>query len=149
MATWADLAAAEPEMASAGWALLSHPGFGFGYLATVRRDGGPRLHPIDPVLAAGHLTAFIVPSPKLEDLRRDRRYALHSCGAEDVHDEFCVSGEATVVTDPTLRDAAAAACPFTPGDDHVLVEFGIDRALWAHYATPPRWPPAYSHWSSD
>lgn len=94
MATWAEFEAAAPEMAAAGWALLSHPGFGFGYLATVRRDGGPRLHPINPVLAAGCLTTFIVPSPKLDDLRRDGRYALHSCGAEDVHDEFCVTGRA-------------------------------------------------------
>jgi len=148
MATWEEFAAEVPEIAAAGWGLLSHPGFGFGYLATVRRDGGPRLHPIDPVLAAGHLTAFIVPSPKLEDLRRDGRYALHSSGAENVDDEFCVTGGATVVRDEGLREAALAACHFTPGDDHVLVDLGIDSALWAHYSTPPSWPPVYTRWAA-
>jgi hypothetical protein len=63
MATWAEFEGAEPEMAAAGWRLLSQPGFGFGYLATVRRDGEPRIHPINPVRAAGHPVAFIVPSP--------------------------------------------------------------------------------------
>lgn len=54
-------------------------GLGLGFLATTRPDGGPRVHPICPVLA-GNLYAFIVPGPKLADLRRDPRYryALHS-----------------------------------------------------------------------
>jgi len=148
VATWAEFETAAPEMAAAGWRLLSHPGFGFGYLATVRRDGGPRLHPINPILAAGQLTAFIVPSPKLEDLRRDGRYALHSCGAEHVDDEFYVTGRALVAASPELLGAALAACHFTPGADHELVEFGIDAALWAHYSTPPSWPPVYTRWAA-
>ena len=148
MATWADFETAAPEMAAAGWRLFSHPGFGYGYLATVRRDGGPRLHPINPILAAGRLVAFIVPSPKLADLRRDGRYALHSSGAENVDDEFCVAGRATIPEDQGLRAAALAACHFTPGSDHELVELGIDSALWAHYSTPPSWPPAYTRWAA-
>lgn len=148
MATWAEFEAAAPEMAEAGWRLFSHPGFGFGYLATVRRDGTPRLHPINPLLAAGRLVAFIVPSPKLGDLRRDGRYALHSTGAENVDDEFCVSGRAEVAQDRWLRDAALAACHFMPGDDHTLVDFSVDSALWAHYSTPPSWPPAYTRWAA-
>jgi len=148
VATWAQFEAAEPEMATAGWGLFSHPGFGFGYLATVRRDGGPRIHPINPVLAAGHLVAFIVPSPKLRDLLRDGRYALHSTGAEDVNDEFYLAGTAEPVTDPDLTAASLAACHFTPGEDHVLVELGVETALWAHYSSPPSWPPSYRSWSA-
>jgi hypothetical protein len=135
-------------MAAAGWGLLSHPGFGFGYLATVRRDGGPRIHPINPVLAAGQLVAFIVPSPKLADLLRDGRYALHSSGAEDVNDEFCLMGRAERVRDRDLQAASLAACRFIPGEDHVLVELDMQRALWAHYSSPPSWPPTYRRWSS-
>lgn len=148
MATWERFEASQPDMAQAGWGLLSHPGFGFGYLATVRRDGGPRIHPINPFLAAGHLVAFIVPSPKLADLRRDGRYALHSSGAENVDDEFYLAGRARLVEDPELRTASLAACPFPPGEDHVLVEFEIETALWAHYSSPPSWPPAYRKWSA-
>lgn len=147
-AGWAQFEAAEPEMAAAGWRLFSHPGFGFGYLATVRRDGGPRVHPINPVLAAGQLVAFIVPSPKLEDLRRDGRYALHSTGAEDITDEFYVAGRAELVEEVGLAAAAVEACHFTPAEDHVLVKFGIETALWAHYSSPPSWPPDYRRWQS-
>lgn len=148
MATWEQFEATEPEMARAGWRLLSHPGFGFGYLATVRRDGGPRIHPINPVLAAGHLVAFIVPSPKLADLLRDGRYALHSAGAEDVNDEFYLAGSAEPAEDPELRAASLAACHFPPGEDHVLVGLSIETALWAHYSSPPSWPPTYRRWSA-
>ena len=63
-------------------------------------------------------------------------------------DEFCVTGGATVVRDEGLREAALAACRFTPGDDHVLVDLGIDSALWAHDSTPPSWPPVYTRWAA-
>jgi hypothetical protein len=33
------------------------------------------------------------------------------------------------------------------GDDHVLVELDVHRAMWARYATPPSWPPTYLRWS--
>jgi len=100
------------------------------------------------VLAAGHLVAFIVPSPKLADLLRDGRYALHSSGAEDVNDEFCLMGRAERVRDRDLQAASLAACRFIPGEDHVLVELDMQRALWAHYSSPPSWPPTYRRWSS-
>ncbi len=99
------------------------PGFGFAYLATVAPDGGPRIHPVNLVWADGSLAAFIVPSPKLADLRRPpHRYALHSTGSADVDDELAVCGRAREIDDPVRRAAAVAACPFAPGDDHVLVE---------------------------
>jgi hypothetical protein len=63
MARWADLESSAPELAAAGRALLFHPGVGFGYLATIRADGGPRVHPIMPLIADGRLQAFLVPSP--------------------------------------------------------------------------------------
>lgn len=49
-----------------------NPGFAFGYLATVRPDGGPHIHPVMPVIAGDHLEVVVVPSPKLEDLPRPR-----------------------------------------------------------------------------
>jgi len=146
MATWAELDAAEPEIAEAGRRLLFHPGVGFGYLATVRADGSPQVHPVMPLIAKGRLEVFVVPSPKLDDLRRDGRYALHSSQTADVDDEFCVEGRTEVVEGEERRAAALAAHPASVGDDHVLVELGIDRALWAHYSKPPSWPPAYRSW---
>jgi hypothetical protein len=149
MATWAELEAQSPEIAAAGRRLLFHPGFGFGYLATVRADGGPRVHPVNPVIAAGRLWVFVVPSRKLDDLRRDGRYALHSVGAEDVNDELYLDGRARVVEDADgeVRAAAEAACHFPVPPHHVLVELDVARVLWAHYAEPPSFPPAYRRWA--
>jgi hypothetical protein len=147
MHSWHEMAESAPEMAAAGRQLLFHPGFGFAYLATVRADGGPRLHPVNPVIADGHLYVFMVPaSPKLDDLRRDGRYAMHSSGAENADDEFYLTGRASEVSDPHSRAAAVAAYHGPVADDHVLFEFGIEHVLWAHYTTPPSWPPEYRRW---
>src|SRR4029079_4762050 len=92
MANWAAFAAAAPELAAEGRRLFYQYGVGLGFLATIRKDGGPRLHPIRPIVTDGGLLAFINPSPKCNDLRRDGRYALHAFTPEDVDDEFCVPG---------------------------------------------------------
>jgi hypothetical protein len=65
-----------------------------------------------------------------------------------VDGEFCWAGRAALVDELALRAAALAACHFTPGDDHVLMELGIDSGLWARYSSPPSWPPTYRRWSA-
>src|SRR5215211_4082394 len=100
MATWAEFEAAMPEMAGAGRALLFQHGPGLAYLATVRKDGGPRIHPVCPVIADGDLYAFIGRSPKLYDLLRDGRYALHTFPCEDRDHELFITGRAIPVSDP-------------------------------------------------
>ena len=74
MAAWHELRSARSELAAAGRDLLYPHGMGLGFLATVRPDGGPRLHPMWPLLTDDELFAFIIPSPKQADLRRDGRY---------------------------------------------------------------------------
>jgi hypothetical protein len=147
MATWAELEASAPEIADAGRRLLFHPGFGFGYLATVRADGGPRVHPVNPVIAAGRLWVFVVPSPKLDDLRRDGRFALHSTGAADVNDELYLDGRARFGGDAAMRALVEAACHFAVPAHHVLVELDLAHVLWARYAEPPSFPPEYRRWA--
>ena len=44
MATWAALEAAAPELAAEGRRLFYQFGVGSGFLVTIRKDGGPRLH---------------------------------------------------------------------------------------------------------
>src|SRR5215208_4961408 len=93
MTEWSAFAAQAPEMAEGGAQLLYQFGPGLGYMATIRPDGGPRLHPMCPVLCDGELWAFILrQSPKGRDLVRDGRYALHAFGPVDVDDEFYVTG---------------------------------------------------------
>jgi hypothetical protein len=77
MVTWKEFAAAEPDLADVGRSLLFQFKVGLAFLATVRKDGAPRLHPVCPVLSTDHLFVLIIPtSPKRHDLLRDGRYAL-------------------------------------------------------------------------
>ena len=52
--------------------------------------------------------AFIIPSPKQEDLRRDGRFALHSFPCDDNEDAFYLTGLAQPVEDPGLREELAS-----------------------------------------
>lgn len=106
--SWGELRDERSDLAEAGQGLFYQFGVGLAFLATVRRDGGPRLHPMCPVLTDGGLFAFIVPSPKREDLLRDGRFAMHAFPADDNEDAFSVTGVAEPRTDPTLRDAIGA-----------------------------------------
>src|SRR3982750_3540236 len=99
MASWCEFAAAEPQLASAIRDLVHQYGPGLGYLATVRADGGPRVHPVSPVITNEGLYCFVLDSPKRLDLERDGRYALHSFPPEDSNDEAYVSGVATRVVE--------------------------------------------------
>src|SRR5215831_15387448 len=94
MQRFEDLERERPDMAAAARRLLWIPGAGFGYLATVRADGGPRIHPVNVTIADGCLFTFLVPSPKRDDLVRDGRYALHATGSETENDEIAISGRA-------------------------------------------------------
>jgi len=46
MVPWNEFVAAAPELAATGEDLLFQFGVGLAFLATVRRGGGPRLHPV-------------------------------------------------------------------------------------------------------
>jgi hypothetical protein len=105
LVTWAELKQHRPDLADAGRELLYFYGPGLGMLATVRKDGGPRLHPICPALTDDGLYAFIGLTPKLNDLLRDGRYALHSNPLPNNDDAFYVTGRAARRDDPQLRAA--------------------------------------------
>jgi hypothetical protein len=150
MPTWADFEASAPELAAKGRALLYQYGPPLGYLGTVRPDGGPRVHPFCPVVAAGGLWAYILrTSPKGADLRRDPRFALHAFCPPDIDDEFFVRGRAEPI-EPTegLKAAIiAAAVPATVGGaDEQLFALSIDRVLVATYTHRGQWPPSYERW---
>lgn len=109
MVPWAQLAKARPDLAAAGRALLYQWGVGLGFLATTTKPGAPRLHPICPSLTDEMLYAFIIPSPKLDDLLRDPRYALHSDLTPENEDAFYVTGRVRVVDIPAQRAALEQA----------------------------------------
>lgn len=92
MVGWGELESARPDLAEAGRGLLYQFGVGLAFMATVRPDGGPRVHPMCPVLHDGGLFALLIPSPKREDLIRDRRYSMHSFPTESDEDAFYLTG---------------------------------------------------------
>ena len=147
MERWNGFARQAPELAAAGEALLYQHGPGLGFLATLRPDGAPRLHPVCPHVHDGGLYVFIGhASPKRADLLRDGRYSVHTFPADDVDDEFMVSGLAAPTVDDALEGAVRSTMRSNVGDDDVLFELSIDRALHAKYGPRPSWPPVYARW---
>jgi hypothetical protein len=110
MITWNEFERLQPGLAEVGRRELYQVGIGLGFLATVRPDGGPRVHPVCPVISAAGLHVLIVSGPKQADLRRDGRYALHSetCPPPRQDDGFAIIGQATEVTDPSVRAVVRA-----------------------------------------
>ena len=51
MVTWKEFAEADPKLAEIGAGLIFQFGVGLAFLATIRKDGGPCLHPFCPVLS--------------------------------------------------------------------------------------------------
>ena len=137
MSTWAEFEQAEPEMAAIGRQLVEK--IPIMYLATVRKDGAPRVHPVCPIWAGDRVYVAVAPvSPKRWDLRRDGRYALHAMpGKQDA--EFYVTGRARLV--PEADDRRAAGHTVHPADD--VFELGIEQAMtayWENWAQPDTYP---------
>jgi len=81
MATWSEIEAEAPELAALARGFLdAHV---HKTIATLRRDGGPRISGIETRIADGELWfGSMWQSVKALDLQRDPRFALHS-GSED------------------------------------------------------------------
>jgi hypothetical protein len=124
-------------MAARGKSLLYQFGVGLGFLATIRTDGRPRVHPVCPLIADDGLFAFIVPSPKQQDLKRRGAYALHSFPCPDNEDAFYVTGDVELVSDAHRREVLArqfvverdAIGVAPPSDDDALFAFDIASCL--------------------
>lgn len=144
--SWKRLVDAAPDLAEFSKSRLAGR---VAYLATVREDGAPRVHPVTPIIGEGHLFVFMEPtSPKGHDLRHDGRYALH-CGMEDssgAGGEFIVSGRATFIEDPQLRSIAVAASSYKPADRYILFELGIEAVSTTVYEDEST---VRQHWRTD
>ncbi len=142
MTSWKDFAQQAPELAAFGTARFQS---GVAYLGTVRADGGPRVHPVTPIIGE-QLFLFMEPtSPKGKDLLRDARYTLH-CAVADANGgegEFYVRGRATLTDDPLLRKAAVQAAAYQPQDRYILFVLTVEFAFMNCYVdgqpTPRRW----------
>lgn len=136
MINWSQFIAAIPELAAFGQQRLESR---IAYLATIRLDGSPRVHPVSPLIANDHVFVYMEPtSPKVFDLRRDARYAMH-CGVEDNRGgqgEFFIKGEAQEVGEPEVKAKAfeqAELQGYNPQERYVLFELRIDEAMGTVY----------------
>jgi pyridoxamine 5'-phosphate oxidase-like protein len=102
MASWSSFSSAAPELASSIEARFgSHK---FVLLATIRRDGSPRISGIEVTFAQGELWLGMMPgSRKSDDLDRDPRLALHSAPVDLAlaEGDAKVNGRAVRITDPS------------------------------------------------
>ncbi len=132
--SWGEFATAEPELAAFGADRFSS---GVAYLATVREDGSPRVHPVTPIVGEGRLMLYMEPtSPKGKDLQRDGRYQLH-CAVENSgggQGEFYIQGQARLVSrEETELWALAARVGYKPKPDYILFEFSVESAFSTVY----------------
>jgi hypothetical protein len=149
---WSEFANAQPELAALGQRKLLDPGVVL--VATIRRDGSPRLSAVEPYLLDGELwLSMLLESRKAKDLLRDPRVLVHSVvtGRDGADGEFKLRGTARPHTEPDLQRRYAAAVAESlgwrpvPGRFHL---FAIDIAdvTFVRYDDPTgdqfvaRWP---------
>jgi hypothetical protein len=137
MVTWKEFA----DFADIGRSLLFQFKVGLAFLATVRRDGAPRLHPVCPVLSNDGLFVLITASsPKRQDLMQDGRYALQTFPQPKAgSDEFSIAGKAVLVDDSAARAAILRDARHMADASEMVFELWLDRVMhttWENVLTP-------------
>jgi hypothetical protein len=129
VASWGQVTSAAPELAASVQARFE--AYGLALVATIRRDGSPRISGVEPLFAHDELWLGMMPgSRKADDLLRDPRFALHSATVDkQVTDgDAKVAGRAEAVdaddreTFARFLDAFAAETgyPPPPGPFHLF-----------------------------
>jgi Pyridoxamine 5'-phosphate oxidase len=148
MPTWTEFEAAAPELSKRVRARLdAHT---HKTLATLRRDGSPRISGIETAFVDGDLwIGSMWQALKARDLQRDPRFALHTGSMEPAEWEgdAKLAGIAEEITDPErVREMNADAAPEGPShlfrlDLHEVSTVGLDaerKALVIEVWTPER-----------
>jgi Pyridoxamine 5'-phosphate oxidase len=120
MPTWSDFEAAAPELAERVRARMdAHT---HKTLATIRRDGSPRISGTETEFADGELwIGSMWQALKARDLQRDPRFALHSGSDEPAQwtGDAKLAGVADEITDPE-RVRAINGDKAPPGPSHLF-----------------------------
>ena len=157
MLTWKEFSDARPDLAEGGRALLYQWDVGLGFLSTVRKDGGPRVHPMCPCISGDGIYGVIEPhGPKRFDLERDGRYALHCFPPANNEDAFYITGRVRRVEDGDERESVRKTFWAERGQDEappqaegqVVFEFLIETCLLTRTTGHGDWNPQHSIWSA-
>ena len=150
---WSQIKPAQPLLAELGQRRMIEPGVVL--VATIRRDGTPRLSPVEPLVVDGSLwLSMMWQSTKAADLLRDPRILVHSVitSRDGAEGEFRIRGTARAERDPAVHrryaDAAGTNLGWhpEPGCFHL---FDIDIAEVTFISYDPAsgdqhtamWPP--------
>ncbi|PYV37798.1 MAG: pyridoxamine 5'-phosphate oxidase [Acidobacteria bacterium] len=134
---WRDFEAAAPELARLGRERFERTGVVL--VATVRKDGSPRISPVEPYLVLGHLLLGMMwRSRKALDLLREPRCAVHSavCDPNGSDGEFKLYGRALAIEDRRILEGNYQAWwkSQPPGTYHVFT-VEIDSAAFISWDT--------------
>jgi len=113
---WADFESAAPELAAQGRELIDRQGFVL--LGTIRRDGTPRISPVEARVVQGHLMLVMIRGThKAHDVLRDARLVLNTpvFDPADPGCELKLRGRALPVDDRDLLEATAEATETASG----------------------------------
>jgi len=146
--SWRDLELDAPEIARLGMDRLNAARVAL--LGTLRRDGSPRISPIEPYFVGGQLLVGTMTwSWKAADLLRDPRFVLHSAvtGPDSGEGELKLHGSAATASED-LRCATADAwwSAQTP-DKAIVFSLHIEHAAFIEWdiehglMTIHRWSP--------
>ncbi len=127
--SWQNLVDGNPALAQYGAARFDDR---VGYLATVRKDGSPTVHPVSPILRENRLFVFMYPtSPKAHDLQRDGRYALHCAveGRDGGAGEFYIRGRAQQNFNADDWELVRPGHAAEFGAKYILFEFSVEQAF--------------------
>lgn len=143
MASWAEFQASSPALAGKGEERFDKSGLIL--LATIRKDGRPRLSPVEPVITDGRLyLGMMWQSTKALDLLRDPRCLVHNTvtNRNGTEGEFKVYGTARPVGDADDRErycqALFAKIDWRPeGEEWHLFDIDVDEAVFQQFGVPP------------
>src|SRR5215469_3327458 len=116
MSQWADFETAASELAAQCRELIER--FRFVLVGTIRRDGTPRISPVEAHIVRGHLMLVMISGTlKARDLLRDPRILLNSPVTHpgDPNAEFKLRGCVVEIQDQALRVATAGAIKAASG----------------------------------
>jgi Pyridoxamine 5'-phosphate oxidase len=134
---WTEMERRQPHLAAVGRQRLIEPGVLL--IATIRRDGTPRLSPVEPFVMDGDLLlSMLWQSMKARDLMRDPGILVHSIVTSRDGGEFKIRGTARPEDDPLVQHRYATSVVASlgwqpdPGRFH-LFSIDIDNVVYIRY----------------
>jgi Pyridoxamine 5'-phosphate oxidase len=133
---WRDLEAAAPEITLLGKERFDRARVAL--LGTLRKDGSPRISPVEPYLTEGHLVFGAMSwSLKRRDLLRDPRCVLHSAisDPDSGEGELKLYGRATEADEKIRNGCREGWWATRPADAASVFSLNIDQATFISWDT--------------